>query len=405
MKAHHLIALLFLASPLFAQDDLPSREEMWKIIQQQSKQIQELQGQVQALTGTVDETNAKVEAVADIAEAGGGEGALSRVAANTHIGAYGELHLNKLNDQVGDADKDEIDYHRFVLFLEHEFTPGLRFFGELELEHSLAGDGKPGEVELEQAYIEMDLNESHRAKAGLFLVPVGLLNETHEPPTFYGVERNNVEKEIIPTTWWESGLGMSGQLSETLSYDVAYTSGLEVDESSFDIRGGRQKSAEAVANDGAWTGRLSFSRAGLQLGGTLQYQNDILQGGGADTAEAILGEVHGVYTAGPFSLRALYAQWDIDNDAAEALDRDKQYGWYIEPGYKLTDNFGVFVRYSEWDEKAGGSSSDSEYSQVDIGFSFWPHENVVLKLDYQTQDAPDGAKELEGFNLGVGYHF
>ncbi|MFT5130170.1 MAG: hypothetical protein ACI8W8_003799, partial [Rhodothermales bacterium] len=56
MKSTHLLILLFLASPLFAQDALPSPQEMWRIIQQQSKQIQALQSQVQALTGTVDDT-------------------------------------------------------------------------------------------------------------------------------------------------------------------------------------------------------------------------------------------------------------------------------------------------------------------------------------------------------------
>ena len=43
------------------------------------------------------------------------------------------------------------------------------------------------------------------------LVPVGFLNEVHEPPTFYGVERNPVEKNVIPTTWWEGGIGISSR--------------------------------------------------------------------------------------------------------------------------------------------------------------------------------------------------
>ncbi|MFT5130093.1 MAG: hypothetical protein ACI8W8_003722, partial [Rhodothermales bacterium] len=400
----HLLILLFLASPLFAQDALPSPQEMWRIIQQQSKQIQALQSHVQALTGTVDDTNAKVEAVADIAETGGA-GPLGRIASATTIGGYGELHLSKLNDgHATDKDSDQIDFHRFVLFIGHEFAPGLRFFSEIELEHSLSGEGKPGEVELEQAFIEMDLNENHHAKAGLFLLPIGILNETHEPPTFYGVERNAVEKEIIPSTWWESGLAVSGQLSEHVSYDLAYTSGLNTT-TAFDIRDGRKKSAKAPANDGAYTARLQWSQAGLRLGGSLHYEEDLLQSTGTDDAPALLAEIHGIYERGPFSLRALYAQWDIDNDVAESIDADKQMGWYIEPGFKLTDNFGVFARYSKWDEKAGGTSSDSEYSQIDVGISFWPHENVVLKLDYQTQDAPESGKELDGFNLGIGYQF
>ena len=124
---------------------------------------------------------------------------------NTTIGGYGELHLN-LND---DAD-NEIDFHRWVLFINHRFSDRITLNGEFELEHSLAGDGKPGEVELEQAYIDIALDGGNHFKAGLFLLPVGTLNETHEPDTFYGVERNPIEKNIIPTTWWEAGLALNG---------------------------------------------------------------------------------------------------------------------------------------------------------------------------------------------------
>ncbi|MCK5478519.1 MAG: hypothetical protein KAI44_06355 [Methylococcales bacterium] len=122
---------------------------------------------------------------------------------NTTIGGYGELHYQNRSVEGG-SHKEEVDFHRFVLFFGHEFTDNLRFFSELELEHSFIKDTKDGssggEVELEQAYLEYDFNQSASAKAGLFLMPVGIINETHEPNTFYGVERNEVEKNIIPTT-------------------------------------------------------------------------------------------------------------------------------------------------------------------------------------------------------------
>ena len=77
-----------------------------------------------------------------------------------------------------------------------------------------------GEIELEQAYVEYDLTENHHAKAGVFLLPVGILNETHEPPTFYGVERNPVESNIIPTTWWAGGIAANGEIAPGWSYDI-----------------------------------------------------------------------------------------------------------------------------------------------------------------------------------------
>jgi len=208
-----LAASSLLAVPAFAQQGTPSIEELWAIVQQQQAEIEALREEVrqandraaQAST-QIEETDAKVEATGDyietLAVADTGRSA-------TSIGGYGELHYNQVSSDDGDS--EEIDFHRFVLFFGHEFTDRIRFFSEFELEHSLAGDGAPGEVELEQAYVEYGLNDNLAARTGLFLLPIGILNETHEPTTFYGVERNDVENIIVPTTWWEAGAGISGR--------------------------------------------------------------------------------------------------------------------------------------------------------------------------------------------------
>ena len=320
----------------------------------------------------------------------------------TTIGGYGELHYNNLENQLaGGDDKEAMDFHRFVLFFGHEFTPEIEFFSEVELEHSLSGDGKPGEVELEQAYVDFQVGEATNVKGGLFLMPVGILNETHEPPTFYGVERNPVEKHIVPSTWWEGGAMVSGEITPGLGYDAAVTSGLHTD--GYDIRGGRQKVAKAKASDLAYTGRLRWKGVpGLELAASWSHQADVTQGDPGDVAADLL-ETHAIYQSGGFGLRALYATWDLDDNGA-ANGRDEQEGWYVEPSYRMTERFGVFARYNVWDE-AAGSNVDTEYTQTDVGVNFWPHEDVVVKFDYQEQDAPDGEDEYDGFNLGIGYQF
>ena len=323
---------------------------------------------------------------------------LAQWAEKTTVGGYGELHWNNTNK------KKEVDLHRFVLFFGHQFTDDLRFFSELEVEHSIAGDGKDGEVELEQAYIEYDINDQHRVLGGQFLIPVGIINETHEPDTFYGVERNNVEKRIIPATWWEAGVMFSGELGGGFGYDLAVHSGLKTDDAN--IRSGRQKVSKADAFDGAVTGRIKYTGiAGLELAATVQHQGDITQSDGAlDEAEGLLFETHLVYENGPFGLRALYAQWDIDGDEAKALGRDEQDGWYIEPSYKINRSWGLFARHSVWDTEAGGNG-DSEFKQLDLGVNYWPQENVVIKFDWMDQDAPSGSTDEDGFNVGIGYQF
>ncbi len=318
------------------------------------------------------------------------------------VGGYGELHYN--NFEGGD---DEIDFHRFVLFFGYEFTDNIRFVSEVEFEHALIGEGedKPGEVELEQAFLEFDLTDATRAQTGLFLIPVGILNETHEPPTFYGVERNQVESRIVPTTWWEGGGQLLGQIGATgLSYNVAVHSGLEVDPAEVEIRGGRQKVAEAIANDPAFTGRLRYSGIpGLEIATTVQYQDDLSQQDDDGLEEAYLYEGHIQWVAGPFGLRALYAMWDIRGAAAEALDRDSQFGYYVEPSLKVTPGLGIFARYEEIEE-----TEDLTEENITFGANYWPHPQVVLKADYQFRDT----EQVEGItvdedslNLGIGYMF
>ena len=217
--------------PVLHAEGMPSQAEMWLIIQQQQRQLEALQKQLQTTTAKVQATDekvavtaAKVDATDEKAEAAVTAVEESRTAGSastswverTQLGGYGELHYNNLAGEGAAADKDEVDLHRFVLFIGHQFTDRIRLFSELEIEHAISGEGENGEVELEQAYLEMDLTAHHRLAAGVQLIPVGFLNETHEPPTFYGVERNPVETNILPSTWWEAGLGLRGE-----SLDIA----------------------------------------------------------------------------------------------------------------------------------------------------------------------------------------
>lgn len=329
-----------------------------------------------------------------------------------HLGGYGELHYN--NWEFPDGSKfRELDFHRFVLYFGYDFTERIRFHSELEIEHAFvednndgSGETAPGAVELEQAYIEFDLTDNMETKGGLFLIPVGILNETHEPTTFYGVERNPIEKNIIPTTWWEGGAALTGRIgSSGLSYDLTVTSGLDA---GTNIRGGRQKVAKATANDLAYTGRLKYTGVpGLELAGTANYQSDMTQSVDPTVNDGLLLSGHVIYNISQFQIRALYASWDIDvtgNATAEDQAKDKQDGYYLEGSWKFVPGAGVFARYNAWDN---GGLGDTEQTQTNVGINYWPHEQVVVKFDLQKQDhgAAKAAKEADGFNLGIGYQF
>jgi len=396
---------LCVSMPLLAAEkasEAVSMAQIMELLKSQQREIDALKKQLAETNKQVVISEQKIEATADtiesVATASESYAKIADWADKTHIGGYGELHYNDKN-----GSDNQVDAHRFVLYVEHEFTDDVRFFSEVELEHSIAGDDQNGEVELEQAYIEWDFAKNHSATFGQFLIPIGLINETHEPETFYGVERNSVEKNIIPATWWEIGAMLGGEIVPGFSYNLAVTSGLETPTSGKNAylpRKGRQKGSKATAEDFAYTGRLKYTAIpGLELAATLMYQEDIAQGMGGDDASALLWETHGVYQSGSFSLRALYAMWDIDGNEAKALGRDEQDGWYIEPSYKLTPRLGFFARYSEWDNNAG-DSDNTEIEEWDLGLNFWLVENVVFKADWADQKNGE-----DSFNLGLGWSF
>lgn len=415
LKPSALAAALMLTSSFaYAADNLPSREEMWDMIQMQQKQIKALQKdqnmtqqKVKRAEKKVEKTEKKVQQVEEIANAGTFSDSFASGGwwDRTSVGGYGEMHYNSGN-------KDQIDFHRYVLFIGHEFSDSIRMFSELEFEHTAIGDGQNGDFFLEQAFLEFDLNDNHKAKAGLFILPIGMLNEIHEPNTFYGVERNPIEVNLIPTTWFEAGAMLSGKFGKGFSYDVALHSGLETDSTSsnaFNVRSSRQKVAKATAKDGAATGRIKWTGIpGVELAASAQYQQDITQSALSEDIDATLWSAHANLREGGWGLKALYAQWNLNGDAPEALGRDRQYGWFIEPSYRFEiaedHELGFFARYNEYDLNAG-NSANTKFQQTDIGMNYWPHPNVVLKADYAILDNPAGIKDDEIVNLGVGFQF
>ena len=365
-----------------AANAAPTAEEMWQTIQDQQKVIEQLQEQL--------------DVTAEAVESGGGSSG-SSWADKTYMGGYGELHY-----KAGDG-TDQADFHRFVLYIGHDYTDNIHFFSEFELEHSLAGEGKPGEVELEQAWIEIDINDNHSLRAGLDILPIGLLNVTHEPNTFYGVERNEVEKRIIPATWWEAGVGLNGELAPGVNYDVVLHSGLETNSN---IRSGRQKVAEANAEYPAGTARLRYTGVpGLEISGSVQYQSNIggeLQSGN----QATLMSTHVDYKhSSGFGLRALWAGWQMDDDLS--ADGKSSDGWYIEPAYRFKTGgnweAGVYARYEEIDR--GNATTRNEQERKSFGMNIWPHENVVFKFTYESVDDVDADTGADNVYLGVGYQF
>lgn len=348
---------------------------------------------------------------------------------STAVGGYGEAAYNKYRNT--DANKNQADLRRFVLFFGHRFNDNLRFFSELEVEHAVASSGDKGEVEIEQAYLDYRLNDAVNFKAGLFLIPLGILNETHEPPTYYGVERNFVETRIIPSTFREGGLQLHGEIGQGLKYQVGITTGFDtgkLDDPAFAIRSAHQELQLANANDLSVHGALNYRAPGVLLGGGV-FTGNTGQNGATNaalkgvSARLTLWDMHAKYFKGNWDLQTVYARGTL-GDAAQvsnalvaasgnpALIAPKTFdGWYAQAAYHVWKrgdmDLAPFIRFEKFNTQktvADGFTPDPQNDErvITAGLSFKLHPQVVIKADYQ-KFRTDSAKDR--FNLGLGYMF
>lgn len=347
----------------------------------------------------------------------------------TTIGGYGEVHYQNAS---GPDTPGVVNVARFVVFLAHQFNDRLAFRSELEVEDTKVEGGEPGgEVALEQIYLDYMLSPAATIRAGLVLPPIGILNETHEPPTFNGVERPAFDHDVIPTTWRDIGVGLVGSLPghSGLSYKVYLLNGLLASGFSADegIREGRQEGREASFANPSITGRLEWARPGLRVGGSFWYggsanQDPALGTGSFDNAIALVS-ADARYDTGPFSFRGVVANISIAdadaiNDAFGGQVGSRIAGGYLEGAYNVlaalapasTQRLDAFVRHERYNTQAGvpdNVARDDALARriTTFGLTYKPLYNVVFKGDYQLRRNKAGADEDQLFNLGVGYQF
>ena len=340
----------------------------------------------------------------------------------TAVGGYGELHYNNNNGS------GKIDFHRYVLFFSHRYNDSVVMNSEFELEHSIAGGGsaikEKGEVELEQAYIGHNWKEyglpNTDMKYGVFLIPCGITNEIHEPPTFYGVERNTVEKEICSNTRWEGGIQATHAIPE---WDLTIIAGVHssLTTSTGDIRAGRDKVASATMNKEAYSGAFRYTGAypGLELGYSWEYAPDMNEGQSGPQVEGTMHAIHANYMPSRgFGTRAFYGIWTLDcppvlTDANQCAEngRNEQWGYFYEGSYRFdvteTQSMGFFLRRENWDDKAGtknATTTKNNTTRNSFGVNWWLTDAAVLKMDWERKKV-FGSNSVNGVNIGMGYNF
>jgi opacity protein-like surface antigen len=367
------------------------------------------------------------------------------------IGGYGEVnYTNFINDRDASGDTlpggtfsdtklDRADALRLVLYFGYKFSDSIIFNSEIEFEHAFISDdgtdsAGAGEVAVEFATLDFLWKDWANARAGLMLMPMGFINEIHEPPFFLGVKRPETERRILPATWREVGAGVFGNIGEQVEYRTYMVAGFNAAGfSSSGIRGGRQKGNRSLAEDFAvvsrvdWTPRPGFLIGGsAYLGNSGQDQTSSSTGLDLPDAQLAIGELHAEWRSGGFQTRGVFAYSHLSDadDLNVALGKsttspiaEDMLGGYVEVGYDLWDLFFepdgksltpfVSVEYvdTQYDVPTGfRADRNKAFWLTTTGIDFKPHPNVALKLEYRNFDprAGDIADEL---SVGMGFAF
>ncbi|MBI4169152.1 MAG: hypothetical protein HY510_04365 [Acidobacteria bacterium] len=415
----------------------------------------ELEKRIEALSGEIERLRlgeaAAPEAGEPVAGFGPAASKVYRVKRGTSISGYGEMPYQNFDREKDDGNAsgkiDQADFLRAVMYFGYKFNDRFLFNSEVEFEHATTGEGKTGEVSLEFAYVDFKAIRAFGVRGGLLLIPMGLINELHEPTIFHGAQRPEVERFIIPSTWRDNGLGIYGEAGP-ISYRAYLVAGLRSTKatnrvSGFSpdqgIRGGRQSGGRSDAEDLAVTARVDYTAVPGVVVGASAYSGETAQGACSSLspscsvvlrdARLSLWDIHADASLRGLRLRGVYARGILSEafeisvlQDADPLDSvvpaiaERIEGWYGEVAYNLLaphdgteQELFAFVRYEEADTQrrvAVGTVANPAFDRQvrTLGFTYRPIPSIVVKLDYQDFRNRAGTG-IDQVNFALGYLF
>ena len=448
-----VLVFVLLASFAFADDPVSEQDQIKKL----EKKIEDLQKQLdsmkqQAPSADLEEIRRQLNVVAqEVEKLRSGEEevvleesqrrslGLGPSAASIYtkkqgvsLAGYGEMLYENFPEETDagtpSGRTDQIDFLRAIVYVGYRFNDRFLFNSEIEYEHASTGEGI-GEVSVEFAHIDYRLNDDLTLRGGLVLIPMGFLNEFHEPNVFLGARRPLTESVIIPSTWRENGFGIAGRKG-VVDYRAYLVNGFNAAGFlSSGLRDGRQNGARAKLDSPSFVGRVDVTPApGFLFGGSFYGGDSIVFGTSVPTdlnVPTIIGEGHVEYRRSGWDLRALYAQASLDH--VEELNAvigatgnlsvgESLTGGYLQAGYNLlarreNENRSVtpYFRFEKVNTQSSVPSGFLKNPARDqtvwtFGAEFSPIYNIVIKADYQNVDneADTGTNQ---FNLLLGYSF
>lgn len=158
------------------------------------------------------------------------------------IGAYGEVYFGAVqNPAAGGQWQTSFDPRRFVLLPTYAITDNIIFNAEIEFEHAGSGfdndDKLHGTAEIEQLWVDFKISDPINWRApGIDLVPIGYINQHHEPTQFYSVLRPELYNGLIPSTWKVPATSIYGTIVDGITYQLMVAASNEDFGDAFDFR-------------------------------------------------------------------------------------------------------------------------------------------------------------------------
>ena len=338
------------------------------------------------------------------------------------IGGYGEIWFTNIPQT---QEKFEADLFRYITYLGYAFTEKLKFNSEIEIEHAKVEPDEGGEVAIEFAFLDYRVNRYLGLRGGMVLIPLGITNEYHEPPTYFSVRQPYLEKKLFPFTWRENGVGVYGE-TDHFEFRAYIINGMKVKDS-YDpdepLDSITQDGSEAIGRDPAFTGRFDLRLPKNLKVGLATFISPVVDGNGRRLGTVSIFSPHLWWQYAGFDVRFVGAYADISgaDRITQALPPGNVFpknmrGFYFQVAYNVlrffdTDHelfvFGKIEDVDRYAEVPAGYTipDGGNLNVINFGISYRPHPLVALKVDYAREDYSGAEQDRDVYSAAITWMF
>ena len=273
------------------------------------------------------------------------------------------------------------------------------------------------------------------------MIPVGHINEFHEPNKFFTVERPNLHKYVIPTTWGAAGAGIYGTLGGGTNYRVYVVNSLKSVDSAVKDNYGESKDEKHMGNGGCTlqfkgdsgirSGRGESNKRcfdSVALTGRVEHMltpgvNIAYSFYAGNTGHGVDADIDGFLFLNEADIQIRQGAWEMnstvvninidDTDKINALHNsagngnggkgnvgERIFGWNVQAGVHLLQLAGqttkhdliahvMYEDYNLQEDMAGSVAADTAQNKkgdveiIHYGITYKPIPEVAIKIDHQ----------------------